>query len=109
MNVELLIVLMVAMSAVIIYTRQLFMNKQQSVRASAAGKSKNKTVSHQLFETNPEQASHNLEYSDQPQRWKSNHPPIRDPLDADFAAEAHGFTGFEMVGRGSRYKSSERI
>jgi hypothetical protein len=30
-------------------------------------------------------------------------PPERDVLDADFAAEAHGFTGFEKAGRGSCY------
>jgi len=56
--------------------------------------------------TNPEQASHNLEYSDQHQQSTENCPPTRNVLDADFAAEAHGFTGFESVGKGSRYKSS---
>jgi mannose-6-phosphate isomerase-like protein (cupin superfamily) len=37
---------------------------------------------------------------------RTDRPPERDVLEADFAAEAHGFTGFERAGRGSCYGGS---
>lgn len=55
----------------------------------------------------PEQASHNLEHADHPQQIDTDHPPTRDVGEADFAAEAHGFTGFEAAGKGADYKSGK--
>jgi hypothetical protein len=57
--------------------------------------------------TDAEQASHNLEHADQPQSINTEQPPERDPGEADFAAEAHGFTGFESAGKGADYKSGK--
>jgi hypothetical protein len=34
---------------------------------------------------------------------RQDRPPKRDVVEADFGAEAHGFTGYERVGRGSCY------
>jgi len=48
---------------------------------------------------NSENATHNLDAI--PDR--TDRAPQRDVGEADFAAEAHGFTGFENVGQGSRY------
>lgn len=51
-------------------------------------------------------ASHNLDAVPE----NPDHRPPRDVQEADFAAEAHGFTGYEKAGRGSRYggKQSEQ-
>lgn len=49
---------------------------------------------------NPDNASHNLDAQIDDQRRK----PSRDVADADFAAEAHGFTAFENTGQGSSYR-----
>jgi hypothetical protein len=57
--------------------------------------------------TKAEQASHNLEHADQPETVNPDQPPERDPGEADFAAEAHGFTGFESAGKGADYKSGK--
>jgi mannose-6-phosphate isomerase-like protein (cupin superfamily) len=48
---------------------------------------------------NSENASHNLDAVSAPRDRK----PDRGVGEADFAAEAHGFTGFEKAGRGSGY------
>lgn len=57
--------------------------------------------------TDAEQASHNLEHADQPKAINPEQSPERDPGEADFAAEAHGFTGFESAGKGADYKSGK--
>lgn len=57
--------------------------------------------------TDAEQASHNLEHADRPHQVDTQHPPKRDVGEADFGAEAHGFTGFEAAGKGADYKSGE--
>ena len=49
---------------------------------------------------NADNASHNLDAQIDDQRKK----PSRDVTDADFAAEAHGFTAFESTGQGSSYR-----
>ncbi|HMB38146.1 MAG TPA: hypothetical protein VKO85_03630 [Wenzhouxiangellaceae bacterium] len=49
---------------------------------------------------NPDNASHNLDSKLKDQRRR----PSRDVAEADFAAEAHGFTAFENTGQGSRYQ-----
>ena len=54
----------------------------------------------------PENAPHNLEFSEDENRQCELKPPERDLREADFAAEAHGFTGFEQAGRGSSYRAS---
>jgi hypothetical protein len=54
----------------------------------------------------PELTEHNLEQADLPSAIDTHRQPVRDVTEADFGAEAHGFTGYEAVGRGSRYKSS---
>jgi hypothetical protein len=107
MNTGTLFVLAVSILAAMVYVQFRFSNQQWLAKTAMSGKLKNKSSMHRLPETNPEQASHNLEYSDRMQQWDKHRPPIRDTLDADFAAEAHGFTGFEMAGKGSRYKSSD--
>lgn len=49
---------------------------------------------------NADNASHNLD-----SRIDDQHKqPSRDVADADFAAEAHGFTAFENTGQGSSYR-----
>lgn len=53
---------------------------------------------------NSENAAHNLEAT--PER--TDRKPVRDVGEADFAAEAHGFTGFEKAGRGSCYGGGHR-
>lgn len=55
--------------------------------------------------TNSENASHN--HDGVPDRVDRR--PARDVTEADFAAEAHGFTGFEKAGRGSCYRGNESI
>jgi hypothetical protein len=62
---------------------------------------------HSSSNTDAEQASHNLEHADQPKAINPDQPPERDPGEADFAAEAHGFTGFESAGKGADYKSDK--
>jgi hypothetical protein len=104
MNMGMIFILTVATLAVIAYAQHRY-SRQRSAGISVDGGSKGTSFSQDSFSTSPEQASHNLEYSDRAQQLDMNRPPIRDPLDADFAAEAHGFTGFEKVGKGSRYKS----
>ncbi|HKL52513.1 MAG TPA: hypothetical protein VJ902_01020 [Wenzhouxiangellaceae bacterium] len=49
---------------------------------------------------NADNASHNLDSRIDDQQKK----PSRDVADADFAAEAHGFTAFENTGQGSSYR-----
>lgn len=49
---------------------------------------------------NADNASHNLDARIDDQRRR----PSRDVADADFAAEAHGFTAFENTGQGSSYR-----
>lgn len=49
---------------------------------------------------NAENASHNLDSRIDDQRKR----PSRDVSDADFAAEAHGFTAFENTDQGSSYR-----
>lgn len=49
---------------------------------------------------NADNASHNLDARIDDQRKR----PSRDVADADFAAEAHGFTAFENTGQGSSYR-----
>ena len=49
---------------------------------------------------NADNASHNLDSKIDDQRKR----PSRDVADADFAAEAHGFTAFENTGQGSSYR-----
>jgi hypothetical protein len=66
-----------------------------------------KVDTHRSANTDAEQASHNLEHADQPKTINPEQPPERDPGEADFAAEAHGFTGFESVGKGANYKSGK--
>lgn len=46
----------------------------------------------------PDQANHNLEHIDRPQDIDPTQPPTRQAGEDDFAAEAHGFTGYENVG-----------
>ena len=55
--------------------------------------------------TNSENASHN--HDGVPHRVDRR--PVRDVAEADFAAEAHGFTGFEKAGRGSCYRGNGSI
>lgn len=105
MNVETFFVVTMLLIAAMMYYRYRSL-KQQAARISLDGEEKHKASMQISSATNPEQASHNLEYSDQQPLLNDNCPPIRDTLDADFAAEAHGFTGFEKAGKGSRYKSS---
>ena len=104
MNIGMLFVLTAATLVVIVYAQHRY-SRRQSAGIPVDGGSRDRSVSQKSFSTSPEQASHNLEYSDRVQQLDMNRPPIRDTLDADFAAEAHGFTGFEKVGKGSRYKS----
>lgn len=106
MKLAVLVVLTVTMLLAITYAQHRSLKQQQAAKILPNGRSKNRSALQQFSATNPEQASHNLEYSDQPQQLDKSSPPIRDTLDADFAAEAHGFTGFENIGKGSRYKSS---
>lgn len=110
MNMKMLFVSMISTLAALAYAQYRLLGQQQGVSTMTKRRPKNSS-SVQTFPaaTNPEQASHNLEYSDHQQRLVGNSSPIRDVLDADFAAEAHGFTGFETVGKGSRYKSSESV
>lgn len=54
----------------------------------------------------PEQAAHNLEHSENTRAIDSTSPPVRDVSEADFAAEAHGFSGFEAVAKGSEYRGN---
>jgi hypothetical protein len=49
---------------------------------------------------NPQNASHNLDARLDDQ----SEPPDRDVVEADFAAEAHGFTAYEKTGQGSSYE-----
>jgi len=49
---------------------------------------------------NADNACHNLDSKIGDQRKR----PSRDVADADFAAEAHGFTAFENTGQGSSYR-----
>lgn len=53
----------------------------------------------------PEQTAHNLESRDP--AGAAETPPVRDAGEADFGAEAHGFTGYEAAGKGADYHSSE--
>ncbi len=61
-----------------------------------------------LDSTNPELTEHNLEQADRPAAIDTHGPPVRDVTEADFGAEAHGFTGYELAGRGSQYKSGPK-
>ena len=54
----------------------------------------------------PEQTEHNLENVDK--KVDQEGRPVRSQQEADFAAEAHGFTGFESAGKGADYKSGNR-
>jgi len=49
---------------------------------------------------NPQNASHNLDSK----LTNQSEPPPRDVVEADFAAEAHGFTAYENTGQGSSYQ-----
>lgn len=84
----------------------LFLKRQQKTSLHPQNRSRDISQLPQFSAPYPEQASHNLEYSDQSQRINPQKPPARAVEDADFAAEAHGFTGFERVGKGASYKSS---
>lgn len=66
-----------------------------------------KSNAHCSANTDAEQASHNLEHADRLKTLNPEQPPERDPGEADFAAEAHGFTGFESAGKGANYKSGK--
>ncbi len=48
-----------------------------------------------------ENAPHNLDVDEK----EIDGAPKRDVREADFAAEAHGFTGYEQAGRGSTYRN----
>ncbi len=52
----------------------------------------------------PENRVHNLDITAEECEELGDRPPVRDVSEADFAAEAHGFTGFERVDKGSRYR-----
>ena len=54
---------------------------------------------------NADNASHNLDAQIDDQGKK----PSRDVADADFAAEAHGFTAYEKAGLGSSYEGASEI
>lgn len=49
-----------------------------------------------------ENAPHNLDVDEK----DIDGAPKRDVREADFAAEAHGFTGYESAGRGSTYRNA---
>ena len=55
----------------------------------------------------PENAVHNLDMDAQEVAALADRAPQRDVLEADFAAEAHGFSAFEAVGRGSDFERGE--
>jgi len=59
----------------------------------------------QKLSINPDNASHNLDSKLEDQ----DRPPTRDVLEADFAAEAHGFTAYEKAGLGSSYEGASEI
>jgi len=46
-----------------------------------------------------DQALYNLENREHPEKVDPDRPPTRQPGEDDFAAEAHGFTGYEKVGK----------
>ncbi|MDJ0655857.1 MAG: hypothetical protein QNJ40_16950 [Xanthomonadales bacterium] len=50
----------------------------------------------------PEFRAHNLDMSAEEVELACREQPLRAPEQADFGAEAHGFTGFERAGKGSR-------
>jgi len=56
----------------------------------------------------PDQVEHNLENQGQPEKINPEEPPTRQPGEDDFAAEAHGFTGYEKVGEATeKYKNKK--
>lgn len=46
-----------------------------------------------------DQEPYNLEHRDDPEKVDTGRPPTREVGEDDFAAEAHGFTGFERAGK----------
>jgi hypothetical protein len=59
---------------------------------------------HEKLRINPDNAIHNLDAKLEDQ----DRAPTRDVAEADFAAEAHGFTAYEEAGHGSTYDGSEK-
>ena len=55
----------------------------------------------------PENASHNMDMTEEEVETACEDEPERDPGEADFAAEAHGFTGPEKADRGSEYEKQD--
>ena len=55
----------------------------------------------------PENANHNLDMTEDETEETCEDEPERDQREADFAAEAHGFTGPEKAKRGSGYEKQD--